>query len=58
MAKESNYEDKIEAIVNSGLHTMVLALGYKVGIIDAMGRLGKPSTKGEISKEAGLNQRY
>lgn len=58
MAKESNYEDTIEAIVNSGLHTMVLALGYKVGIIDAMGRLGKPSTKGEISKEAGLNQRY
>lgn len=48
MAKESNYEDTIEAIVNSGLHTMVLALGYK----------GKPSTKGEISKEAGLNQRY
>lgn len=58
MAKESNYEDTIEAIVNSGLHTMVLALGYKVGIIDAMGRLGKPSTKGEISKEASLNQRY
>eukprot|EP00105_Crassostrea_gigas_P007375 XP_011421595.1 PREDICTED: uncharacterized protein LOC105324241 [Crassostrea gigas] len=58
MAKESDYEDTIEAIVNSGLHTMVLALGYKVGIIDAMGRLGKPSTKGEISKEAGLNQRY
>lgn len=58
MAKISTYEDEIEAIVNSGLHAMVLALGYKVGIIDAMGRLGKPSTTNEISKEAGLNQRY
>lgn len=58
MAKESTYEDEIEAIVNSGLHAMVLALGYKVGIIDSMGRLGKPSTTNEISKEAGLNQRY
>lgn len=58
MAKETNYEDEIEAIVNSGLHAMVLALGYKVGIIDAMGRLGKLSTTNEISKEAGLNQRY
>lgn len=58
MAKESTYEDEIEAIVNSGLHAMVLALGYKVGIIDAMGRLGKPSTTNEISKKAGLNQRY
>lgn len=58
MAKESTYEDEIEAIVNSGLHAMVLALGYKVGIIDVMERLGKLSTTNEISKEAGLNQRY
>lgn len=60
MAKEAdhNNEDAIEAIVNSGLHAMVLAVGYKVGIIDAMIRLEKPSSANEISKEAGLNLRY
>ncbi|XP_062618053.1 S-adenosylmethionine-dependent methyltransferase Rv2258c-like [Saccostrea cucullata] len=67
-SKECNMEQKlnemnsvekvIEETVTSGLHAMVLALGYKVGIIDAFGRLNKPSTAKEISEEAGLNLRY
>lgn len=55
MVMELNYEDMIEVIVNSGFYIMVLVLGYKVGIIDVMGWLGKFSMKGEISKEVGFN---
>nr|XP_022294501.1 uncharacterized protein LOC111104708 [Crassostrea virginica] len=58
MYQVPSYEDTLEEIVNSGLHTMVLALGYRVGILDAMERLGKASTSREISEEAHLNPRY
>ncbi|XP_061169438.1 S-adenosylmethionine-dependent methyltransferase Rv2258c-like [Saccostrea echinata] len=56
--KQESVEKVIEETVTSGLHAMVLALGYKVGIIDAFERLNKPSTAVEISEEAGLNLRY
>ncbi|XP_062618049.1 uncharacterized protein LOC134279641 isoform X1 [Saccostrea cucullata] len=58
MADKPCYEDIIEDTVNSGLHAMVLAVGYRVGIVDAMQRLNAPSTAVEISEEAQLNLRY
>jgi hypothetical protein len=50
-------ERVIEDTVTDGLHAMVLALGYRVGIVDAFYRLGTPCTAREISDEAGLNIR-
>ncbi|XP_061169441.1 CD209 antigen-like protein 2 isoform X2 [Saccostrea echinata] len=58
MADELCHEDIIEDTVNNGLQAMVLALGYRVGIIDAMQRLNTPCTAAEISEEAQLNLRY
>jgi hypothetical protein len=58
MTEEEKPDLVIEETVNGGLHAMVLALGYKVGIIDAMECLSKPSTAAEISQEADLNLRY
>lgn len=52
------FEKLIEDTVSGGLHTMVLALGHRVGIVDAFYRLGRPATAKEISKEASLNLRY
>lgn len=50
-------EKIIEDTVADGLHAMVLALGYRVGIVDALYRLETPCTDREISDEAGLNLR-
>lgn len=52
------FEKLIEDTVSGGLHTMVLALGHRVGLVDAFYRLGRPATAKEISKEASLNLRY
>lgn len=52
------FEKLIEDIVSGGLHTMVLALGHRVGLVETFYRLGRPATANEISKEAGLNLRY
>lgn len=51
------FEKFIEDTVTDGLHAMVLALGYRVGIVDAFNRLSRPCTVTEISQEAGLNLR-
>nr|XP_022295472.1 uncharacterized protein LOC111105458 [Crassostrea virginica] len=52
------FEKFIEDTVTDGLHAMVLALGYRVGIVEAFNRLSRPATVTEISQEAGLNLRY
>lgn len=52
------FEKLIEDTVSGGLHTMVLALGHRVGLVETFFRLGRPATAREISKEAGLNLRY
>ncbi|XP_048767673.2 S-adenosylmethionine-dependent methyltransferase Rv2258c-like [Ostrea edulis] len=51
-------EKIIEDTVADGLHAMVLTLGYRVGIVDALYRLETPCTDREISDETGLNPRY
>lgn len=58
MTNLEGFEKLIEDTVSGGLHTMVLALGHRVGLVETFFRLGRPATAREISKEAGLNLRY
>ncbi|VDI29392.1 Hypothetical predicted protein [Mytilus galloprovincialis] len=48
----------VEKMVNDGLHSMVLAIGYKVGIVTVIIDSVEPCTAEEISNKANLNKRY
>ncbi|CAC5375883.1 unnamed protein product [Mytilus coruscus] len=48
----------VEKMVNDGLHSMVLAIGYKVGIVTVIMDSVEPCTAEEISIKANLNKRY
>lgn len=47
----------VEKMVNDGLHSMVLAIGYKVGIVTVLIDPVEPCTAEEISNKANLNKR-
>ncbi|MBX3362178.1 MAG: class I SAM-dependent methyltransferase [Phycisphaeraceae bacterium] len=45
--------------LNGGAVMLMISVGHRTGLLDAMGRLGgKPATSAEIASAAGLSERY
>ncbi|MCW5768790.1 MAG: class I SAM-dependent methyltransferase [Phycisphaeraceae bacterium] len=45
--------------LNGGAIMLMISVGHRTGLLDAMGRLGgKPATSADIAFEAGLSERY
>ncbi len=49
-------EDRLTDVLNSGALALLLSLGYRTGLLDAMG--AGPGTSAELAERAGLNERY
>ena len=55
--KSEQFGEKMIAVLNHGAITIMISIGHRTGLFDAMGEL-PPSASAEIAKEAGLNERY
>ncbi|MGH7849043.1 MAG: methyltransferase domain-containing protein [Thermodesulfobacteriota bacterium] len=56
-AKSDEFAEKMFSVLNSGALTIMISIGHRTGLFDAMGEL-PPATSTEIAKKAGLNERY
>ncbi len=56
-AKLDQFAEKMFTVLNHGALTMMISIGHRTGIFDAMDKM-PPSTSEEIAKKAGLNERY
>jgi 2-polyprenyl-3-methyl-5-hydroxy-6-metoxy-1,4-benzoquinol methylase len=56
-AKSDQFAEKMFAVLNNGALTVMISIGHRTGLFDAMDEL-PPATSGEIAKKAGLNERY
>lgn len=52
-----NFPERMLSIVNDGMLCLMIGVGHKVGLFDAMSGM-EPATSQEISKAARLNERY
>lgn len=55
--KAEAFADKLMGILNGGSLALMISIGHRTGLFDAMAGL-PPSTPGEIAETAGLNDRY
>ncbi len=51
------FGERLLGILNSGSLALLISLGHRTGLLDAMAKL-PPSTSDAIAKAAGLNERY
>ncbi len=56
-AKSEQFAEKMISVLNHGALTIMISIGHRTGLFDAMGEL-QPSTSAEIAGKAGLNERY
>lgn len=56
-AKSEAFAQKMMQHLNSAALTLILSVGHRTGLLDAMGQLG-PSTSAEIAEAASLSERY
>lgn len=56
-AKLDQFAEKMFTVLNHGALTMMISIGHRTGIFDAMDKM-PPSTSAEVAKKAGLNERY
>ncbi|GAB4561805.1 MAG: class I SAM-dependent methyltransferase [Haliangiales bacterium] len=65
MSEQPINEEKAEAfanqlleVLNHGSLTLMISIGHRTGLFDAMAKLGEPATSEELATAAGLNERY
>ena len=56
-SKAEEFSSKMFQLLNSGMLSLMISIGYKTGLFDIISEL-KPSTSQEISQAANLNERY
>jgi len=56
--KRDAFAGRLMGMMNEGALAMMLALGHRTGVFDAMGRLDGFATSQQIADEAGLSERY
>lgn len=52
-----NFPDRMLSVVNDGMLCLMVSVGHKTGLFDAMSEM-EPATSTEIAKAAKLNERY
>lgn len=52
------FGEKLVSILNHGSLALMLSIGHRTGLLDAMSRLDAPATSVGIAKAANLNERY
>lgn len=55
--KAAEFSDNILKVLNHGALCLMISIGHRTGIFDAM-RTMEPATSEQIAKKAGLNERY
>jgi len=56
-SKSDKFAEKMMTILNYGALNFLISIGYRTGLLDAMGKL-PPSTPETIAKKSNLNERY
>jgi 2-polyprenyl-3-methyl-5-hydroxy-6-metoxy-1,4-benzoquinol methylase len=56
-SKAQEFASKMFQLLNSGMLSLMISIGYKTGLFDIIAQL-KPSTSQEISQATKLNERY
>lgn len=56
-AKSDQFAEKMFAVLNHGALTIMISIGHRTGLFDAMSGL-PPSTSTKVAEAAGLNERY
>jgi len=56
-AKTEAFADRMLNILNDGALALMMSMGHRTGLFDAMGKL-PPSTTDQIAGAAGLKERY
>ena len=56
-ARADAFAERVVGVLNAGSLTLLLSVGHKVGLFDALAEL-PPSTSQEIAEAAGLQERY
>jgi hypothetical protein len=56
-ARAERFEKKIVDILNAGALSLMLSVGQRTGLLDALAAAA-PATSGEIASRAGLRERY
>jgi SAM-dependent methyltransferase len=56
-ARAERFEKKIVDILNAGALSLMLSIGHRTGLLDALAA-ASPATSGEIASWAGLQERY
>lgn len=56
-AKSEAFAEQMLGVLNSGALSLMLSIGHKTGLFDAMSHLD-PSTSEHIAEAAGLQERY
>ncbi len=52
------FAQKLMTMLNNALTVTSMSIGHRAGLFDAMTRLPRPATSGEIAAAAGLEERY
>lgn len=52
------FGEKMMGIVNNGALALMISLGHRTGLFDAIAAIGAPATSEKIARQAGLNERY
>ncbi len=56
-ARVEAFEERMVDILNAGVLSLMLSVGHRTGLFDAMAGM-TPATSAEIAKKAGLKERY
>ena len=57
-SKADAFAGQMLGVLNNAALALMISLGHRTGLLDAMGRLTKPATSREIADEAKLSERY
>lgn len=56
--KGSRFVEKLLTKINHGALILVMSIGHRTGLYDALEKRETPATSAEIAETAGLNERY
>ena len=57
-AKADAFAGRVLTALNDGALCLMLSIGHRTGLLDAMRSIGAPATPAELAAWAGLNERY
>jgi 2-polyprenyl-3-methyl-5-hydroxy-6-metoxy-1,4-benzoquinol methylase len=57
-ARSDAFRERVVGMLNGASLALMLSIGHRTGLLDALRKLGRAATTREIAEEAGLNERY